>query len=174
MAAFAGLFPAVVVIVCGYGWAAGASAAAAALALLLLPEKTAGIWFLCFFGHYPIWKALIEPVKVLANAGNQTTNINSINAHMWLPSAREVGIYSGTPYNEEISDDANEKTFSIFTDNASRIKKTYNGTGASGQSWWTRSAYAANSTDFAYVFGNGGSGNSNASANPSVCAGFSA
>lgn len=60
LAAFAGLFPAVVVIVCGYGWAAGASAAAAALALLLLPEKTAGIWFLCFFGHYPIWKALIE------------------------------------------------------------------------------------------------------------------
>ena len=60
LAAFAGLFPAVVVIACGYGWAAGASAAAAALALLLLPKKTAGIWFLCFFGHYPIWKALIE------------------------------------------------------------------------------------------------------------------
>lgn len=60
LAAFAGLFPAAAVLACGYGWAAGASAAAAALALLLLPDKTAGIWFLCFFGHYPIWKALIE------------------------------------------------------------------------------------------------------------------
>ncbi|MBQ1678500.1 MAG: hypothetical protein II062_03070 [Oscillospiraceae bacterium] len=60
LAAFAGLFPAVVVIVCGYGWAIGASAVAGALALLLLPEKTAGVWFLFFFGHYPIWKQLIE------------------------------------------------------------------------------------------------------------------
>ena len=60
LAALAGLFPAAAVIVCGWGWAAGASAAAAILALLLLPEKTAAIWFVCFFGHYPIWKALIE------------------------------------------------------------------------------------------------------------------
>lgn len=63
LAALAGLFPAAAVLVCGYGWAAGASASAAALALLLLPEKTAGIWFLCFFGHYPIWKALIEALQ---------------------------------------------------------------------------------------------------------------
>ncbi len=60
LAALAGLFPAALVVVCGWGWAAGASAAAAILALLLLPDKTAGIWFACFFGHYPIWKALIE------------------------------------------------------------------------------------------------------------------
>ena len=60
LAALAGLFPAAAVVVCGYGWAAGASAAAALLALLLLPDKTAGVWFACFFGHYPIWKALIE------------------------------------------------------------------------------------------------------------------
>lgn len=63
LAALAGLFPAAAVIVCGYGWAAGASAAAALLALLLLPDKTAGVWFACFFGHYPIWKALIERLQ---------------------------------------------------------------------------------------------------------------
>ncbi len=63
LAALAGLFPAVAVLACGYGWAAGASVAAAALALLLLPEKTAGVWFACFFGHYPIWKALIEALQ---------------------------------------------------------------------------------------------------------------
>ena len=60
LAALAGIFPAVTVIACGYGWAAGGSAVAAALALLLLPEKTAAVWFVCFFGHYPLWKALIE------------------------------------------------------------------------------------------------------------------
>ena len=60
LAALAGIFPAVTVIVCGYGWAAGASLTAALLALLLLPDKTAGVWFACFFGHYPLWKALIE------------------------------------------------------------------------------------------------------------------
>ncbi len=63
LAALAGLFPAVTVMVCGYGWAAGASLVAALLALLLLPDKTAGVWFLCFFGHYPIWKALIEGLQ---------------------------------------------------------------------------------------------------------------
>lgn len=60
LAAFAGLFPAAVVLVCGSGWAAGAAAVAGALALLLLPDKAAGVWFLFFFGHYPIWKLLIE------------------------------------------------------------------------------------------------------------------
>ncbi|MBQ1411209.1 MAG: hypothetical protein IIY94_08045 [Oscillospiraceae bacterium] len=63
LAALAGLFPAVAVLACGYAWAAGASAAAAILALLVLPEKTAGVWFVCFFGHYPIWKAWIEGLQ---------------------------------------------------------------------------------------------------------------
>ena len=63
LAALAGLFPAVTVIVCGYGWAAGAFAAASLLALLLLPDKTASVWFVFFFGHYPLWKALIERLQ---------------------------------------------------------------------------------------------------------------
>lgn len=66
LAALAGLFPAVAVLACGYGWAAGSAAAASALALLLLPEKTAGVWFVCFFGHYPIWKGLIEALQTKA------------------------------------------------------------------------------------------------------------
>ena len=60
LAALAGIFPAATVLLCGSGWALGGSAAAAALAMLLLPDKTAGVWFACFFGHYPIWKAAIE------------------------------------------------------------------------------------------------------------------
>jgi hypothetical protein len=61
--ALAGIFPAAVVIVCGSGWAAGTFVTAAALGLLLLPEKTAPLWFAFFFGHYPIWKALIERLQ---------------------------------------------------------------------------------------------------------------
>ncbi len=60
MAALAGLFPAVVVIACGYGWAAGVWVAVSLLGFLLLPNKGSVALFLCFFGHYPIWKALIE------------------------------------------------------------------------------------------------------------------
>lgn len=63
LSALAGIFPAATVIVCGKGWAACGSVVAAALALLLLPDKTAGVWFACFFGHYPIWKALIEGLQ---------------------------------------------------------------------------------------------------------------
>ena len=57
--ALAGIFPAVIVILCGYGWAAGCAVVAGALGLLLLPNKTSALWFVFFFGHYPIWKALI-------------------------------------------------------------------------------------------------------------------
>ncbi|MBR6376158.1 MAG: hypothetical protein IKS05_00160 [Oscillospiraceae bacterium] len=60
IAALAGLFPAAVVILCGSGWALGTYVVAAILGLLLLPVKTAAVWFACFFGHYPVWKALIE------------------------------------------------------------------------------------------------------------------
>ena len=60
MAALAGLFPAVVVIACGSGWAAGVWVAVSLLGFLLLPNKGSAALFLCFFGHYPIWKAWIE------------------------------------------------------------------------------------------------------------------
>ena len=67
-AALAGLFPAVAVLHAGLWWGVGSSAVTAALALLLLPEKTAAIWYLLFFGHYPIVKSLLEqiPGRVLS------------------------------------------------------------------------------------------------------------
>ena len=63
LCAAAGLFPAAVVIACGSGWALGSAVTATLLALLLLPDKSAAIWFACFFGHYPIWKAFIERLQ---------------------------------------------------------------------------------------------------------------
>ena len=66
MAALAGLFPAAAVLCCGFGWGAGVWLTASALALLLLPEKSPALWFACFFGHYPIWKARIEGFQTRA------------------------------------------------------------------------------------------------------------
>ena len=61
--ALAGIFPAVIVILCGYGWAAGCAVVAGALGLLVLPNKTSALWFVFFFGHYPIWKAAVERLQ---------------------------------------------------------------------------------------------------------------
>ena len=54
-------------------------------------------------------------------------------------------------------------TFALFTDNNSRIKKTYNGTGSASY-WWLRSPEASGSSSFAYVT-NGGTSNSNGASN---------
>lgn len=67
LAALAGIFPAAAVIACGRIRGLVSAAAAGALALLLLPEKTAALWFCLLFGHYPVWKSLIErlPSRIL-------------------------------------------------------------------------------------------------------------
>ena len=59
----------------------------------------------------------------------------------------------------------------IFTDNASRIKKTANGTG-SAYYWWLRSATASNTSNFEGVYGNGTSYYNGASNTGGVCFGF--
>ncbi len=63
LTALAGIFPAVVIIACGFGWGVGTVIAAALIGLLLLPEKTAVLWFVLFFGHYPFWKLVIERLQ---------------------------------------------------------------------------------------------------------------
>lgn len=60
--AVAGLLPAVAVIHCGCLWASGVYVTAGLLSLLLLPDKTCVIWFLLVFGHYGIFKSLIERI----------------------------------------------------------------------------------------------------------------
>ena len=61
--ALAGIFPAFSVLLCGYGWGVGAFAAGGLLGLLLSADKAAVIWFFLFFGHYPIWKSLLEQLR---------------------------------------------------------------------------------------------------------------
>ncbi len=92
---------------------------------------------------------------------------------MRLPSRAEVGHdTTAVPYKNEVSADASELTFSLFTDNNSRIKKTFNGEG-SAQYWWLRSAHSGSSTQFCTVYANGGANYHTASTSSGVCVGFS-
>ena len=117
------------------------------------------------FKHLPLhWQSAIQLVTVLSSAGATSDTIVSCNAHLFLFSQAEVGFNTGdVPYKNEVDASAARRTFSIFTSNNSRIKKTYNGTG-SADGWWLRSPMASSSTLFCYV-NYGGSANSNSASN---------
>ena len=125
----------------------------------------------------PKWRNLISLSLTRATPGNQSAEIVESEDYLRIPSEAEVGWNAAaTPYKDEISPDANEIVFSCYTDNNSRIKKTYNGTGAA-QNWWTRTAITSNNTQFRFVNDGGSSGGGNylnASNAWYVCVGFSA
>lgn len=121
----------------------------------------------------PQWRNLISASYTLASAGNQSAEIIKSIDYMRIPSQSEVGFdINAVPYKNEVSTMASEVTFSQYTDNNSRIKKTYNGEG-SAQNWWLRSAEASSSSAFRGVYGNGNANTINASGSYFVCAGFS-
>jgi len=73
---------------------------------------------------------------------------------------------------DEVDPGAESLQFPIFTDNASHIKKTANGTG-SANNWWLRSATASNTTGFEFVGSNGDIPHSyGANVATGVCFGF--
>lgn len=62
------------------------------------------------------WQAMIKQVKIPASAGNRSSEIIVSNDKIYLAATREIGGYSGSPYDSEGS------TISWFTSNAARIK----------------------------------------------------
>ena len=119
----------------------------------------------------PKWRNLIAQSITLASAGNQTQTIVRSVDRLRIPSHAEVGFdVNAVPYTNEISPDAQEKTFRLFTDNNSRIKRTFNGTGAASP-WWLRSADAASASAFRNVNNNGNNNSNNANNNNGVCLG---
>lgn len=125
------------------------------------------------FPALPIqWQAMIKEVNVLASKGDTMADIVTSADKLFLFSQAEVGFSTGTvPYSNEVDAEAEEKTFSIFTDNASRIKKRYNGTGDAAY-WWLRSPLAISSTNFCIVYHNGISNNYDANSSLGVAFGF--
>lgn len=94
-----------------------------------------------------LWRNLIKTVEVLGCSDPEvfTTTITS-NDRLFLLSVVEVWSGShvgGNTYNLgiEIDPGAEETTFSVFTDAASTVKRSANGTGEARR-WWTRSNYA--------------------------------
>lgn len=121
----------------------------------------------------PFWRALIKKVTILSSVGETSSDIVSSEDYLYLMSHAEVGFdTSAIPYVNEVDADADNVAFACYTDNNSRIKKYYNGTG-SAFTWWLRSPWSSSSSAFAVVGGNGNSYYVNASNSYGVAPGFS-
>ena len=119
------------------------------------------------------WRCLIKQVQVLASKGNTSAEIITSDDYLFLMSQAEVGFnVADAPYCNEVDPNAENVTFALYTDNNSRIKKSYNGTGSASY-WWLRSPAAASSSTFNYVINGGGSISSNAPSTNGVGPGFS-
>jgi hypothetical protein len=63
LVAMAGVLPAVIVIRFGVPTAFASYAAVSILALILLPDKLTAVLYIVLFGHYPMFKNLIERLR---------------------------------------------------------------------------------------------------------------
>ena len=119
------------------------------------------------------WKTMIAKVIVLSSQGNTSANIISSEDWLYLRSMAEVGFRTAeNPYMYEVDSEAEDLKCSLFTDNNSRIKKYYNGTGSANY-WWLRSPWSSNTTDFANVYSSGDESSYGASHSYGVSFGFS-
>ena len=126
-------------------------------------------------GVFPAkWRQLIAKSITLTNAGGQSAEIVRSEDYLRIPSRAEVGFdTNAVPYKNEVSENAKELTFAQYTDNTSRIKKTFNGEGTA-VGWWLRSADTSSVTNFATVYTNGSGTINSASNGCYLCVGFSA
>ena len=121
-----------------------------------------------------VWRNVIKSVQVLSSAGETSPEIVTSIDKLFLFSTAELGSNLTTvPYCNEVDEAAESLQFPIFTDNNSRIKKHYNGTG-SAAAWWLRSPYATGATSFSAVVTSGSvyTYNGNASVSNGVAFGF--
>ena len=117
------------------------------------------------------WQELVVTVKVHSSAGNKSSALVDPPAEdkIWIPSMKEVNqSVSTSPYSLEA-----EAPFTVFTNDASRIKKLNGGAGAA-LTWWLRSPNAGNTTSFYYIATSGSSSSvgNNASYSYGVAFGF--
>ena len=118
------------------------------------------------------WKSMIEKIKILSSAGATSATITETVGHLTLESSAELGWnVDAVPYKNEVAAGADEVTFGCYTDNNSRIKKYYNGTGAADY-YWTRSPDATSSTIWRVAYNSGGANSNNASHSYGVPLGF--
>ena len=110
---------------------------------------------------------------VLSSVGETKADIVQSEDWLYLRSHAEMGWdTSAVPYKNEVDAKAEEIALTVYTDNNSKIKKYYNGTGTAA-AWWLRSPEASGSTAFRIVFTGGGASNYHASGSFGVSFGFS-
>lgn len=113
-------------------------------------------------------RSVIKQVNKKTSAGNTSATVNADAMRLWLPSLNEV--YGSHSYSWCSNNEGSK--YSIFTNDASRIKNMSNGSG-SADWWWLRSPTLSTSTTFCSVANYGDVGyNSNASVTNGVCLGF--
>lgn len=118
------------------------------------------------------WRALMERIIVHSSEGNTAPDIVSTEAWLTLESQAELGFDAdAVPYVNEVAAGADEVTFSCYTDNASRVKKTYNGTGSAG-GYWLRSPLPSSTTNFCHANPYGNATNYTAAGALGVAFGF--
>lgn len=96
--AFAGILILFIVIEIDKKWAFGVFVVVSILSLMLLPNKEAAVFYTCFFGHYPIIKALIEGKK-LPRAGEFIIKIIIFNICVLVAAFLSVKVL-GIPLEE--------------------------------------------------------------------------
>ena len=118
------------------------------------------------------FRTMIEKITVLSSAGNTSPEIVSTDTYLTLESQAELGFNANdVPYKNEVPAGADEVTFSCYTDNNSRIKKTYNSTGVAGF-YWLRSPLSSLSTNFCVAGNDGKNGSSDTTYSYGVAFGF--
>lgn len=121
----------------------------------------------------PLWFRTIVPKAIVRSSkGGTSAEIVQAEAHFYLRSHAEVGFdTTAVPYVNEVDPEAESVALPIYTDNGSRIKKTYNGTGSAGI-WWLRSPDPASSAYYRYVYNSGNASSSYATSASGVSFGF--
>ena len=109
------------------------------------------------FPNLPLhWQSLAKLVQRRSSVGDMSPEIVTTNCHLTIPVYAEVQADGATavPYKNEVDPDADNITFSCFTDNNSRIRKTFNGEG-SAVLWWLGSPDPTSVTTWRFVNSNG-------------------
>ena len=95
-------------------------------------------------------------MQVKSSIGGLSAEISTSQDKLFLLSAAEVTTAeaAAVPYKNEVDAEADNLTFAVFTDNNSRIRKTFNAEG-SAVYWWLRSPDPSSATYFRCVNGSG-------------------
>lgn len=96
--AFAGILIMFTIIELDKKWAMGIFVAVSILSLILLPNKEAAVFYLCFFGNYPIIKCFLEGKK-MPRALEYIIKFTVFNAEVLLAGVIMVKVF-GMPMAE--------------------------------------------------------------------------